>query len=342
MAAFSNATPAIVEVLLEAGAEVNSRDEHGFTPLHCAAWSNGNVEVTELLLQSGAAVNAPNSIGATPLHAAAKMCEFPAVVRALLRAGANTEARENQEQTPLHWAAQASKSPEIVKVLLEAGANFAARDVDEETPLDIARRSASSVFGAAPGVIEQLHRWVEDVEFPLSRAKAETRRAVRTLAMHRADLPFSEAEFALSFSAYIEWIKLGLMADSAGDRSMFDAPNVSARSCAIEFIAKIVQDVDARSEIQEAFPNFLFAMEHDWAHDRATNELWHVSLTRALIIGCRGLAYARTGHLSGGVRLHIPDRVTLEDFVELSREWLVAEIGPHVAAQTHRIHVGRA
>ena len=53
--------------LLKAGADVNSRDNLGGTPLHSAAW-NGNVELATLLLENGAAVDAKHAEGgSTPL-----------------------------------------------------------------------------------------------------------------------------------------------------------------------------------------------------------------------------------------------------------------------------------
>jgi ankyrin repeat protein len=63
----------IVELLIDAGADVNAKDKWGFTPLHEAA-VNGQKEVAELLIAKGADVNVkivsgPNQ-GSTPLDAA--------------------------------------------------------------------------------------------------------------------------------------------------------------------------------------------------------------------------------------------------------------------------------
>ena len=57
---------AIPKLLLNHGAQVNARQEGGFTPLHAAAQS-GNLELATLLLDHGADVNAKTDKGKTPL-----------------------------------------------------------------------------------------------------------------------------------------------------------------------------------------------------------------------------------------------------------------------------------
>jgi ankyrin repeat protein len=54
----------IVELLLEAGADPNARQERGFVPLHDAA-ANGNVGLVDLLLKHGARPDAKTDDGKT-------------------------------------------------------------------------------------------------------------------------------------------------------------------------------------------------------------------------------------------------------------------------------------
>ena len=60
----------IVKLLLERGAVVNQKDQHGWTPLHSAAYA-GNIECILLLLQKGAEKTARDEQGWTSLDVAA-------------------------------------------------------------------------------------------------------------------------------------------------------------------------------------------------------------------------------------------------------------------------------
>ena len=53
------------------GADVDARNQDGYTPLHWAAM-DGHVETAALLLDRGADVDARDERGATPLHYALK------------------------------------------------------------------------------------------------------------------------------------------------------------------------------------------------------------------------------------------------------------------------------
>ena len=88
---------------LDAGVDVNVKDEGGETPLHVAALMN-NAEVAELLIDEGAEVNAKGVLdGNTPLHWAAwnghtEVAEF------LIEKGAHVNAKNGLDQTPLNLA----------------------------------------------------------------------------------------------------------------------------------------------------------------------------------------------------------------------------------------------
>jgi len=56
-----------VRLLLEKGAKVNAKDNAGWTPLHFAS-KNGDSNIADILIQNGADVNAQTKMGQTPLH----------------------------------------------------------------------------------------------------------------------------------------------------------------------------------------------------------------------------------------------------------------------------------
>ena len=121
-----------VALLLDEGADIEFRDDDGWTPLHIAVEKN-KPEVVTLLLDRGANIEARTEREATPLYFAAANNESEAVAL-LLDRGANIEARTENGNTPLHFAA-ANNKPEIVALLLERGADIETRNY--EGPLQV-------------------------------------------------------------------------------------------------------------------------------------------------------------------------------------------------------------
>lgn len=58
-----------IQFLLESGANINTKTENGYTPLHIAVYKN-NIELVELLLSNGANTNLVSNSGETPLSIA--------------------------------------------------------------------------------------------------------------------------------------------------------------------------------------------------------------------------------------------------------------------------------
>ncbi|MEO2159012.1 MAG: ankyrin repeat domain-containing protein, partial [bacterium] len=143
--------------LLEQGEDVNAPQGDGMTALHWAA-ENGDIEMVEVLLSAGAGLNSTTRLGSyTPLHLASKMGR-DTVIRALLGAGQDPNVPALSGMTALHYAA-ASGSIEAVDILVNGGAEVDAKEYDGgQTPLMFA-----AALNRAQ-VVEALTRHEADLE----------------------------------------------------------------------------------------------------------------------------------------------------------------------------------
>lgn len=101
----------IIEFLLDKGAEVNSINHRGQTPLMAALdWVDSDelkVKLIKLLLERGAEVNSINDRGQTPLMVAIQNIDKPCGLETfyiLLLRGANIHAKDKEGNTILHYA----------------------------------------------------------------------------------------------------------------------------------------------------------------------------------------------------------------------------------------------
>ncbi|KAF7647983.1 hypothetical protein LDENG_00163790 [Lucifuga dentata] len=90
---------AIVQFLLQHGADVHAKDKGGLVPLHNAC-SYGHYEVAELLVLHGAVVNVADLWKFTPLHEAAAKGKYD-ICKLLLQHGADPTRRNRDGNTPL-------------------------------------------------------------------------------------------------------------------------------------------------------------------------------------------------------------------------------------------------
>lgn len=122
----------MVQEQLLKGADIEGKDEQGWTPLIVAAWK-GRVDIVQYLLKEGAKIDAENDDGSTALIEASYW-GHPSVVEVLLEGGAKVNGKGEYGATPLFWAGLNGHAM-IADILINAGAKVNARDKNGSTPL---------------------------------------------------------------------------------------------------------------------------------------------------------------------------------------------------------------
>ena len=130
MHAAASSTTAIMEAVIDAGADVNAANARRATALH---WALPDVEKVNLLLARGAHVDPRTIEGRTPLYIAAMLPQGVAAARRLLAAGAEVDAASLVGTTPLFPAV--TTSADMTRLLLDHGANPNARARTGATPI---------------------------------------------------------------------------------------------------------------------------------------------------------------------------------------------------------------
>ena len=115
----------LITLLVEKGADVNYTDADGRTTVYCVASSAANdlkvINTLHHLVKMGANLESKDLEGRTPLHVASWQ-GMTDVVQALVQLGADIDAVDNEGRTALHMCAWNGHT-EIVALLIEAGAN---------------------------------------------------------------------------------------------------------------------------------------------------------------------------------------------------------------------------
>ncbi len=135
---------------IEGGADVNSTQGDGTTPLHWAVYKVDRELVRELL-ERGARANVTNQYGSSPLSEAVKLGDVE-LVRQLLDAGADVESPNGDGQTALMLAADIG-ALEVAKLLVERGADVNAKE---------AWRDQTALMWAVDGNFPELTQFLID------------------------------------------------------------------------------------------------------------------------------------------------------------------------------------
>ncbi|KAI5202583.1 hypothetical protein E4T39_04622 [Aureobasidium subglaciale] len=144
--------PEIIELFISRGADVNGRDNEGYSALHLAA-RNSEYEIMRLLLDADADYNALDSNLRTPLHEAISFYCDIGVVELIVNRGANVNLMSPRDsvvpvwivltlEAVLHHAVERGGLA-IVQLLVDAGARVAADTSSGESLLHLAVRGCS-------------------------------------------------------------------------------------------------------------------------------------------------------------------------------------------------------
>ena len=128
--------PAVCQVFIGTGADIETKNDGGRSPLHLASRS-GTLTTVKMLVEAGADVRAVNYQGSTCLFFAA-YCGHTDIVRYLVglpEVDLNHQISKNH--TALHLAVQ-EKHADMVQVLIDAGADIETTNDEGRSPLHLA------------------------------------------------------------------------------------------------------------------------------------------------------------------------------------------------------------
>lgn len=118
-------------LLLQRGAEPDSRDPDRKTPLHYAV-ELGRASIVSVLVEHGASLFSEDQTGATPIET---ILDGPTELYEAAFTPATARRTDDHGRTPLHYASVAGRVS-VVEHLLAVGASLTARDSSGATPLD--------------------------------------------------------------------------------------------------------------------------------------------------------------------------------------------------------------
>lgn len=137
--------PTIIDrVINKHGANPNSTDSEGNTPVLLAASRTTDPYVIQILAENGGSLTAKNNDGDSVLHVSIMNGINTPVIQCLLAFKADPNAQNNKLETPMHLAVPRPNSIDALQLLLEKGANPNMQDENGDTPLHLAVASRNN------------------------------------------------------------------------------------------------------------------------------------------------------------------------------------------------------
>ena len=131
-----NNHPKVARLLLEHGADVDSKTNTDATPLRFVSETDGNLELAQVLLEHGADPSVRSITGRDSLYLALET-GHQGLAQLLLKHGADPNTRDVDGKTLLHVASEYGDT-KVAQGLLELDVDVNSRDNKGQTPLQIA------------------------------------------------------------------------------------------------------------------------------------------------------------------------------------------------------------
>ena len=224
----SNPNLSMVNLLLDYGADANTKTSLGESPLYIAC-SKGLTAVVQKMLQCGAIVNVSKGEKA-PLNAVCRL-KHTAIVELLLRAGANPNVPEESVYTYKHYKyslalhlAAAAHSTELVNLLLNHGANVNIVSAPGNTALHCA-------------MLNVRHKCASSLPPSTTSTHRNSQKVVDTLLCAGADVNISNSseETGLFLAVKLGWLEIvANMLSHGGNPNVPANRNKNILGCACE------------------------------------------------------------------------------------------------------------